>query len=82
MLIPKKVGADSMVLFKPISLCSIIDKIISKVVANHLKMVMDICIDEAQGAFVLGSLISGNVLVAYEFMHILKRRRSGKIGSL
>lgn len=70
-----------MSLFHPISLCSVLYKVISKVIANRSNMVLDICIDEAQGAFVPGRLILDTVLVAYELMHALKRKRTGKKGS-
>lgn len=80
-LIPKTDEANDMSLFHPISLCSVLYKVISKVIANRSNMVLDICIDEAQGAFVPGRLISNNVLVAYELMHALMRKRTGKKGS-
>lgn len=64
--------------FRLISLCSVLYKIISKVLVNRMKMVLEVRIDEAQGAFVPGRLIIGNVLVAYELMHFLKKKRFGK----
>ncbi|KAA3473092.1 reverse transcriptase [Gossypium australe] len=45
-LIPKVFKVDMMSLFQPISLCSILYKIISKVIANRLKLALDRCIDE------------------------------------
>ena len=35
---------------------------------------------ETQCAFVLGKLITGNVLVAFETLHYLKTRREGRKG--
>lgn len=46
-LIPKHSATDSMTTFRLISLCSVLYKIISKVLANWLKMVLEACIDEA-----------------------------------
>ncbi|KAA3485420.1 Pleiotropic drug resistance protein 4 [Gossypium australe] len=42
--------------------------------------VLDKCIDKAHSAFVLGRLISDNVLLAYEILHTLNRKKLGKKG--
>ncbi|XP_012448836.1 uncharacterized protein LOC105772032 [Gossypium raimondii] len=39
------------------------------------------CIDEAQGAFILGRQISDNTLIAYEVIHFLKMKKKGKHGN-
>lgn len=36
------------------------------------------CIDEAQSAFILECLITDNIMVAYEILHYMKKRRMGK----
>ena len=43
-----------------------------------LKNILAEIIDESQSAFVLGRLISDNVLVAFEMMHSIDQRRKGK----
>ena len=79
-LIPKVKNPEKMTDFRPISLCNIIYKIISKVLANRLKQVLPHIISPTQSAFVLGCLITNNVLVAT--LHAMHSRKKGKNGSL
>lgn len=63
-LIPNVTNPQNMGQFPPISLCNILYKLIAKMLVNRLQRVIHLCIDEAQSAFVLGSLISDNILAA------------------
>lgn len=63
-----------------ISLYNVIDKIIAKVIANRLKVVLPTAVSFSQIAFVPGGLIYCNVLMAFEVHHYLKRKTKGKKG--
>jgi hypothetical protein len=74
-LIPKKLGASSVHQFRPISFCNIIYKIISKLLANKLKPLLDKVISPFQTAFVPGRLIQDNSILEHEMLHTFKQKR-------
>ena len=77
-LIPKVNNPKRVSNFRPISLYNVIYKIISKVLANRLKPMLNSIISETQSAFIADKLISNNILIAFESLHHMKTNCTGK----
>ncbi|GAA0144404.1 hypothetical protein LIER_04861 [Lithospermum erythrorhizon] len=60
---------------RPINLCNIIAKIVYNVLANRLRPVLMSIISETQSAFLPGSIIYDNTLIAHEILHFLNTNR-------
>ena len=65
-IIPKKVGAEDLRDFRPISLVGSLYKWLAKVLANSLKKVVGKMVSKAQGAFMEGRQILDVVLIENE----------------
>ena len=63
-LIPKVEHPDSLRLYRPISLCPVIYKTITKIVANRLKGILPDLIGPMQTSFVPGRHITENIIIA------------------
>lgn len=67
-LIPKMDAACRLGDFRPISCCNLLYKVITKILANRLKPILQSCISRNQAAFLKGRNLGENVLLASELI--------------
>lgn len=79
-LIPKNTNPVCVNEFQPINLCNVAYKIVSKVLANKLKIILPNIISSSQSAFIPGRLITDNILAAYKMLHTMQSCIWGKKG--
>ena len=53
-------------------------RIVSKVLANRLKLILPNVISNSQSAFVPNRLITDNTTVAFKVLHKMRNKRTGK----
>jgi hypothetical protein len=71
-LIPKEERVTHPKQYRPISLCKVIYKIITRVIATRLKSILPFVISKEQVGYVEGRKIMDNVIVTHEVIHSLK----------
>lgn len=79
-LIPKIKAPQTMSDLRPISLCNVLVRILSKVMSNRLKRCLGSIISDKQSAFIEGRLLTDNAMLAFEINHYMKRKTQGQNG--
>ena len=74
-LIQKNEATKSPCMFRPISLCNFIYKIVTKVITNPLNPILPNLISPKQSVLVEGRKIMDGVILVHEVMHSLKTKR-------
>lgn len=67
---------------RPILLCNVVYKVISKVLANCLKPLLSVLISQEQSSFVAGRSIINNAMIGFEVVHYLKKKVRGNRGDM
>ncbi|XP_074298573.1 uncharacterized protein LOC141629480 [Silene latifolia] len=81
-LIPKCENPEGVKDYRPISLCNVFMRVITKCVTNRLAKIMTYLVSDFQNAFIQGRLNSDNILLANEAVHRVNSHKRGKYGRL
>jgi hypothetical protein len=71
-LLPKKDDPELLKDFRPILLCNVIYKVVSKCIVNRFRPLLQDLIGPTQTAFVSGCLITDNALIAFECLQAIE----------
>jgi hypothetical protein len=77
-LIPKVQHPETLKEYRPISLCNVVYKIVTKCLVNRLHPILDGIILESQSAFIPGRLITDNALIAFECIHAIQQDNTNR----
>lgn len=77
-LIPKVDQVCNIRDFRPISLCNVAYKVITKILAQRLRLVMCSVVNPCQSSFIPNRQSRDNIIVAQEVFHSMRRRKGKK----
>lgn len=80
-LIPKVENPETITQFRPITLCNVSYKILTKVLVNRIRSLLGNLIGPFQSSFLPGRQTSDNIIITQEIIHSLEKRK-GKDGGM
>lgn len=81
-LIPKVQSLKKVTQLRPISLCIVVYKIITKVIVNRLRSLMMKLVKQNQASFMMDRNIIDNIIITQEAIHSMKSFKGRKYGMI
>lgn len=79
-LIPKVCKPDCFQQFRPISLCNVAYKAMTKVIVNRIRSILPKLIHSSQTTFVAGRNIIESTVIAQEIIHTIRTKKGKRVG--
>lgn len=73
-LLPKVPNPTSVKQYRPIACCSAVYKLIAKVLANRIHLVVASVVSETQAGFIPGRKVADNIIIAHELVRSYSRK--------
>lgn len=80
-LIPKIDNSENIKQFRPVSLCNVSYKIITKIIVNRIRPLIDQIISPNQSSFISCRSTTDNIIITQEILHTLRHKKC-KLGGM